>query len=883
MEQRARDWVSSGRVGLDGVLDGLRLGDNVVWRTSRLDDYRRYALAFAEAGYATGRRVFYLRYGGQAPVLPALTGVETVAVDPGGGFEPFTRQVHELINAHGHGAFYVCDPLSDLLDAWATDVMVGTFFRVVCPQLRDLATVAYFALDPARHSHTTVARIRRTTQVMIDVRTGCGGVHLQPVKVSGRRTPTLFLPHREDGEHFMPVTDSREVTRLQAEWEQEQRQQEQQRVLDAWDRLFLRVAACMDTDGYAEEAESVREQALAVLVGRDTRILALARRYLGLADLVSIRDRMVGSGRLGGKAVGMLLARAILLQEAPKTWGAALDPHDSWYVGADVYYAYVVHNGLWHRLMRQRHGLGDEAEARALHDALRDGEIPEEVRHQLERVLDHYGQYPILVRSSSLLEDGFGNAFAGKYASVFRINRGSPEERLAQLEDAIRVVYASTMHPDARSYRRERGLEDREEPMALLVQRVNGRFHGQLYCPDAAGVAVSRNLFPWSPDMDPAAGMVRLVAGLGTRAVDRVADDDVRLVALDQPERHPFAERDAMYGATQRALDVLDLGEEGVSTRPLADIAVQAPSLPLGLLAERDRESEQAARALGAEQAVWRLTFDPLLRRTPFAAMLRSLLQTLERAYAHPVEVEFTLHCDDEQALTCSVVQCRPLPSPAVPAMPAGGADAAARAVDDVFLALDRHFMGPAADIPIARIVRVNGQRYRQLDTEGQYAVARLVGAINREALVTPRGTLLIGPGRWGSSTPALGVPVGFADLQGVAALVELAHMDDDRIPELSYGSHFFQDLVEAGIVYAGVAAADDTVIYRPQWLEALPGARRCPLPGDVEVGAAAAATVEVFDVSDADVRLVVDVAARKLLCGRAAEQPPRGPAESVR
>ncbi|RLK46811.1 pyruvate phosphate dikinase-like enzyme [Alkalispirillum mobile] len=863
--------VSTGIDGLDRVLDGLRLGDNVVWRVDDLDDYRRFVRPFVDAARAQGRSIIYLRYGQHEPLLTPEDGIRIVSLDALGGFEAFTRQVYQLITDHGHGAFYVCDCLSDLLNAWATDTMVGNFFRVVCPYLYELDTVAYFALLPHRHAHGTLARIRETTQVLIDVRRAANEMQVQPVKVWERHSPTMFLPHRQRGEAFLPVVDSSDATRLQALLELKHQQEDQERLLDYWDRLFLRASQVLDEPHNTTAREAVREQILNVLISREPRMRALASRYLGLEELVGIRARMIGSGYIGGKAVGMLLARRILLEDAPDTWPRHLEPHDSYHLGSDVYYAYIVHNGWWPRLMRQRTDAGYFEEGRALHEAMLHGEMPPEVRGALERMLDHYGQYPILVRSSSLMEDGFGNAFAGKYDSIFCVNQGDPEQRLAQLEDAIRQVYASTMSEDALVYRRQRGLAHQEEPMALLLQRVNGRYHDHVYLPDAAGVGVSRNTFVWDADMDPAAGMLRLVMGLGTRAVDRIEGDHACVVALDQPHKRPYRNRDDVYRFSQHLVDVLNINDNEHQSLPLRDLAEQVHDLPLPRLGEQDREATRRARSLGHASPVWRLTFDPLLRDPAFVPLAQSMLQTLEAAYDHPVDVEFTVHLEDQGSPSFNIVQCRPLAT-------LGAHQNQVHLPDNVsperlFFATRGHFMGGNIDLPIARIIHVDGPAYSALSISQKYAVARLVGSLNRavaDRVACP--VLLIGPGRWGTSSPELGVPVRFADISRVSVLVEVAELGSGMVPDLSFGSHFFQDLVESEIAYVALFPNERGSRYCPDWLTRLPGHCRLALDdGDTDLepleDPAVASVVSHYQVHQQGLRVVADVVQQRLLC----------------
>ena len=852
--------VSTGIIGLDRILSGLRIGDNVVWRIEDIEDYRRVVTPFVAAAVAQGRSIIYLRFGHHSPLVEEGGGVRVVRIDALRGFEAFTRHVWQLVAEHGRGAFYVCDCLTDLLDAWATDHMVGNFFRVICPFLYELDTVAYFALYPRAHSQVTLARIRDTTQVLIDVHRAENEFQIQPVKVWERQSPTMFLPHRQTRDQFIPVTDSSDATRLQALIELKHGQGQQ--LLDHWDRLFLN-ASDTRTMGDAAAQQVCLEQILPVLISRDSRMLALAREYLTLDDLLAIRSRMIGSGYIGGKAAGMLLARAVLLREDPECWHQRLEPHDSYYLGSDVYYAFLVHNGLWSGMMQQRTESGYFEQAPGLRDAVLKGDIPQEMRQELERMLDHYGQYPILVRSSSLLEDGFGNAFAGKYESVFLVNQGSPEQRLEQLEQAIRQVYASSFSEDALVYRQQRGLDQLEEPMALLLQRVNGRYQGHYYLPDAAGVGVSRNTFAWDADMDPAAGMVRLVMGLGTRAVDRIEGDHACVAALDYPHKRPFRNRDEAYRFSQSLVDLLNVAENSLQSRSLMQLSRECPDLPLSALGELDREATERARQLPDPAPVWRLTFDPLLRWTAFVRLLRQMLSTLEQAYDHPVDVEFTVHLGPDGEPTFNLVQCRPLavlgPSQKVE-LPGQVDDAS------LYFKTDGHFMGGNMDIRLDRIVQVDAERYSGLTISQKYEVAKLVGQICRSG--ESQSTLLMGPGRWGTSSPELGVPVRFADISRIAVLVEVAEMGSGMVPDLSFGSHFFQDLVESSIAYVALFPNESSTHYRPQWLSSTGvktlSARELCVDEFNEV---VSAVVRIHDLSAQPLRLVADVVSQRLIC----------------
>ena len=161
--------ILSGIPGLDQCLDSIRLGDNVVWQVSDLDEFRFFARAFAEQAVRDGRNILYIRFAGHDPILPALPGVREVHVPLSHLFESFTVDIHNLIEREGRDAFYVFDCLSELEEAWATDLMMGNFFHLTCPFLFSLDTVAYFPILRGRHSFDAIDIIASTTQLLLDV------------------------------------------------------------------------------------------------------------------------------------------------------------------------------------------------------------------------------------------------------------------------------------------------------------------------------------------------------------------------------------------------------------------------------------------------------------------------------------------------------------------------------------------------------------------------------------------------------------------------------------------------------------------------------------------------------------------------------------------
>ncbi len=332
---------------------------------------------------------------------------------------------------------------------------------------------------------------------------------------------------------------------------------------------------------------------------------------------------------------------------------------DSLYVGSDVFQTYLIHNGLWRSHMRQQFGEGYYELADDLHAGMLRGTFPPFVREQFQQALDMFGQMPVIVRSSSLLEDGYGNAFAGKYQSVFCVNQGDPEARLAVFEDAIRQVYASTVDLPALVYRRERGLDRVGEQMSILVQRGSGAMHGSWHFPIAAGVGLSYSAYTWHPEMDPAKGMMRIVAGLGTRAVDRVEGDHTRIVSLDMPELPPFTGNERPNG--QRMVDLLDVTGTRLKTVPLLKAAAMLPAREAGMVFGQDPQARERAVAAGLDPALALVAdFHGLFDGSAFLRVMRQTLAALEAAYENPVDVEFTVNLYEGMP-HLTLVQCRPL------------------------------------------------------------------------------------------------------------------------------------------------------------------------------------------------------------------------------
>lgn len=424
-------WASTGLKGLDEILYDLKKGDNVVWQVDHLDDYIHFVGPYVRKALEDGRNVVYMRFAHHQPLVERQRGVSIYPLDAKGGFESFSTQVHTIISREGREVCYVFDCLSDLLNSWATDLMIGNFFMVTCPYLFELDTIAYFAILRHHHSYQTVVRIRETTQLLLDVYDFDNNFYVHPLKVWKRYSPTMFLPHLQQDQEFTPLMSSVDASKLLSHIFQVS-PKGSTKVLDQWDRMFMKAERLVGAPLDSQEVKELVQTLCKIMVGQEKRISQLAQDSFSLADLINIKNRLIGSGFIGGKAAGMLLAQKILANDTTFDWEPYMESHDSFYIGSDVFYSYIVENGWWNLLMKQKTPEGYFEVAPEMKGNLLKGKLPDQVRDRLQEIIEYFGQSPIIVRSSSLLEDSFGNAFAGKYESVFLVNQGDPDQRYAE-------------------------------------------------------------------------------------------------------------------------------------------------------------------------------------------------------------------------------------------------------------------------------------------------------------------------------------------------------------------------------------------------------------------------------------------------------------------
>ncbi len=547
-----------------------------------------------------------------------------------------------------------------------------------------------------------------------------------------------------------------------------------------------------------------------------------AKDLVEITDFVDLVDRIImppeSHGKLGGKGAGLLLAHKILERKQPP--GSAIGEvkvPKTWYIASDGLLDFVGQNDL-QDVIEQKFKEIDQVrdEYPSIIRLFKSSAFTPRVISGLSVALDDFGEVPLIVRSSSLLEDRLGTAFSGKYKSLFLANQGTKDERLDALMDAIAEVYASTFGPDPIEYRRDHGLLEFNEEMGILIQEVVGTRLGDYFLPAFAGVAFSNNEFRWSPRIKREDGLVRMVVGLGTRAVDRVPDDYPILAVPGKPRLRANVAVDEIVRYAPKKLDLINLKTRRWETVTIAELlrehGHEFPALDKVFSLLKDGMLQRPVAML-VDPATDDLvpTFQGLFNDTPFLQQMREIMNLLQEHLQTPVDVEFAHDGKDFYLL-----QCRPqsyagdaAPAPIPKDVPE----------QDLIFTANRYVSnGFVPDI--THIVYVDPDHYGQLENrQDLLAVGRVVGRLNK--LLPKRKFVLIGPGRWGSRGDIkLGVSVTYADISNTAMLIEVARQKGSYVPDLSFGTHFFQDLVEARIRYLPLYPDDSRVVFNEPFLK---------------------------------------------------------------
>ncbi len=540
------------------------------------------------------------------------------------------------------------------------------------------------------------------------------------------------------------------------------------------------------------------------LLSDQPEFIRVAKNFITIDNFNDLIDHLAfpidSHGKLGGKGSGLFLATKILeknLSDA-KLLGNVKTPK-TWYIASDTilhFMSYAKLDDIFDQKYKDINTIQQEYPY-VVH-IFKNSPLPPEIVKELSLVLDDFGDVPIIVRSSSLLEDRMGMAFAGKYKSLFIANQGSKDERLSALMDAIKEVYASMFGPDPIEYRVDHDLIDYHEEMGILIQEVVGTQIGPYYLPAFAGVGFSHNEFRWSSRIKLEDGLVRMVMGLGTRAVDRLTDDYPILISPGQPNLRVNVSPDEILRYSPKKVDVINLETGSFETIEihalLKKFGKDYPDIHKLISIYEDGHIRQA-RKLGFDFSQDNLivTFENLFNRTSFIPQIQAILQVLQENFKHPVDIEFAYNGTDFYLLQCRSQSYKEDSTPAeIPKH---------NPKEQILFSANRYISN--GTIPnISHIVYVDPQKYSEISSyDDLLTIGRVVGRLNN--LLPRRKFILMGPGRWGSRGDIkLGVNVTYADIKNTAMLIEIARQKDDYIPDPSFGTHFFLDLVEASIRY---------------------------------------------------------------------------------
>jgi len=567
------------------------------------------------------------------------------------------------------------------------------------------------------------------------------------------------------------------------------------------------------------EAEGVRVALISHFISNQLPFIGIAKHHITIRDIDEMLDHSYWNprrpGRFGGKAAGMLLAYKIILPrlaEKDPEFSKYVEIPESYYFNTGIFSDFIDYNGL-HHFHSQKYKTREaiEEEYKNISQLFRKASYPPDMIEMFREFLNDMGEHPLILRSSSLLEDNFGYAFSGKYDSVFLANQGDLETRLNDFIWGLKQVHMSTYGPGPILYRRDHKLLDFDEKMSVLVQKVLGRRFGKYFFPFAAGVAFSHNPLRWTPRIRKEDGIVRLVFGLGTRAVDRVGSDYPRMIPLSHPTLRPEAGAQQLMKYSQRMVDVLNLESGQLESLSFREATTHLPLDDSFYALSFNQEGHLSPPLFKGQHNELEnscITFDNLLQKTPFVSLMKKILHKLEAAYRRPVDVEFAW---DQEKLY--ILQCRSL--------------AVTEELERVELPTDipeesviftnKRIISNSVTKDIEYIVYVDPKAYGRLPSfEEKIAIGRAVSRLNR--LLEDKRYALFGPGRWGSNDISLGVRVGYEDINRTLILAEIAFEEDGATPEVSSGTHFFNDLVEARIVPIALFPDQPETLFREEF-----------------------------------------------------------------
>ncbi len=564
--------------------------------------------------------------------------------------------------------------------------------------------------------------------------------------------------------------------------------------------------------------KSIKTSVIRKILSDQMEFIKIAKDNINLEDFFSVIKQILSPsnsfGKLGGKSSGLFLAASIIKNSA----GFDKFPHKikipkTWYITSDGLIDFLHYNNLENVYEQKYKDIGEiHLEYPNIIQILKNSQFPPEILRGLKVVIEYFGDNPIIVRSSSLLEDRVGASFSGKYKSLFLANQGTAEMKLNALTDAIAEVYSSIFGPDPIQYRAERELLDFNEEMGIIIQEVVGTKIGKYFLPSFAGVAFSSNEFRWSPRIKRDDGLIRLVPGLGTRAVDRIAEDYPILIAPKKPGLNVNITPDEVIRYSPKNIDVLNLESNIFETIEIEDFLKSHGALIPGIhnmvsvVKEDMIQKPASAFNIKFKEDELVVNFQGFLEGSEFLNQMNWMMDTLKTKLKTPVDIEFA-----HDGTNLYLLQCRaqsyfhsthsvPIPR---------------NIPHERIIFTGNKYISDGFIPNVTHVVYVDPNEYSKLSNlEDLKKIGRIVGKLNN--ILPKRQFILLGPGRWGSRGDIkLGVNVTYSDINNTAALIEIARSKGNYTPELSFGTHFFQDLVEASIRYLPLYPDDKDIVFK--------------------------------------------------------------------
>jgi len=564
------------------------------------------------------------------------------------------------------------------------------------------------------------------------------------------------------------------------------------------------------TDSQYPQAKGLKVLLIEAILSNRSNYINVAKDHVSIEDLYHLLRKVIFSkeshGKLGGKCSGFILASHMLKAEGNAAAASSIHVPRTWYLTSDMMLEFIHYNNM-DEIVEQKYKEIERVRVEYPHvvDMFRQTVFPQEMINGLSMVIDDFGEIPLIVRSSSLLEDRTELPFSGKYKSIFLANQGSREERLQRLLHAVAEVYASNFGPEPIDYRSEHGLIEFSEQLGIMIQEVVGKRIGPYFFPLCSGKAFSRNELSTLLEIEQSDGIVRMIPGLGGEKRDRVNREHSVLLLPGRPTSRINGDTEYCVSHAPKNIKVLNLETKRVETLELRELmsncgnAVEDAKMILSVYSDENLQplSDDQSTPAGAKLVA---TFDGLITSSPFVLQIQTMLKILEEKFGTPVEVEFASNGREIYLLQCRIKSSRHKARPAP--IPKGVS------ADNLLFSTGRcHTNGWIRNI--THIVFIKRTVFESMNVPKREAVIEAIAKLNR--VLPKKQYAFIRPAqRAGIGDESHSMDLNCSDIQNAAVLVELLERESGENPEKSRRVHFLQEIVESGIRYVPVVQEED-------------------------------------------------------------------------